>query len=121
MKTKLFIKKLSKLLFAGALLFTTFSCSDSDESSSITRYTVSFNSNGGSEIVSQLVESGGRAIQPASPSKENAFFAGWCSDEALTTKYSFYTTVTEDITLYAKLLEESNSSTTWITYDGEKI
>ena len=68
-------------------------------------YTVSFNSNGGSAVPSQTVHVGGKATQPANPTKADATFAGWYSDAALTTAYNFNTVVTSSMTLYAKWTE----------------
>ena len=64
--------------------------------------TVSFNSNGGSEVPPQSVESGSTASWPQDPVREGFSFKGWYSDEALTIAYAFTEPVTEDITLYAK-------------------
>lgn len=67
-----------------------------------TTYTVTFNSNGGSEVAAQTVEEGETATEPADPTKDGYTFVGWCSDEELTTEYNFSTAVTADITLYAE-------------------
>ena len=69
-------------------------------------YTVTFDSNGGSTVETQTVNSGGIATRPATnPTKEGFVFVNWYSDSALTTVYSFATTVTANITLYAKWLQ----------------
>ncbi len=68
-------------------------------------HTVTFNSNGGSEVSSATVENGETVTQPADPTKASYTFAGWYSDEELTTAYVFSTPVTADITLYAKWTE----------------
>ena len=68
-------------------------------------FKVTFNSNGGSEVPSQTVESGKKAIKPADPTKEDCAFAGWYSNSALTTEYDFNKTVTGNLTLYAKWIE----------------
>ncbi len=68
-------------------------------------YTVTFNTDGGSEIPSQTVNRGEKVTQPEDPTKgpDTCFgFAGWYSDSSLKTKYSFDSPVTSDITLYAK-------------------
>ena len=70
-------------------------------------YTVTFDSNGGSSVASQTVEEGLKAQEPEDPTKEPGAecryaFAGWYSDEGLTSAYDFDAPVTEDITLYAK-------------------
>lgn len=65
-------------------------------------YTVSFNSNGGSAVASQVVAPNTPATQPAPPTKAGDTFAGWHSDTGLLSPYSFATPVLADITLYAK-------------------
>ena len=65
-------------------------------------YTVSFDSNGGSSIANQSVESNHTASKPANPSKTGFTFAGWFTDKDCTTAYDFNSKVTGDITLYAK-------------------
>ena len=76
-----------------------------------TEYTVTFDSNGGSEVASQTVESGETATEPTAPTKAGADFVYWCSDEELTTEYDFDTPVTADITLYAKWNNRQNTVT----------
>lgn len=79
------------------------------EEASITTYTVSFNTNEGSSVDSQTVESGGRAIMPATnPTKEGFVFAGWFSDIGLTSEYDFNTTINTDTTIYAKWAKSLN-------------
>lgn len=65
-------------------------------------YTVTFNSNEGSEVPSQKVLKGECATEPEAPTKDGFTFEGWFSDEALTKAYDFDSPVTSDITLYAK-------------------
>jgi len=70
-------------------------------------FTVAFVTNGGSEIVSQLVAEGGVAFKPEEPLRERYSFGGWYIDEALTKPFSFATAITSDITLYAKWIKGS--------------
>lgn len=69
-------------------------------------YTVSFESNGGSAVASQLVASGQTATEPAAPTKTGSTFDGWYTNVGLTTSYSFSTPVTGNIKLYAKWTED---------------
>lgn len=64
-------------------------------------YTVTFNTNGGSEIEAQTVLTGECAIQPENPAKEGYVFEGWYADEALNEKYDFSQPVEGNITVYA--------------------
>ena len=65
-------------------------------------FTVTFNSNGGSTVASQTVKYNDKAKEPTAPTKSGYTFAGWYTEEQLTTKYVFDTPVTGNITLYAK-------------------
>ncbi len=65
--------------------------------------TINFNSNGGSEVNEQTVSYGDKVIVPAVPTKAGYTFAGWYTDSGLSQAFDFgNTTVTADITLYAK-------------------
>ena len=65
-------------------------------------YTVTFDSNGGSPVLSQSVADGYVATAPTPPVKTGYTFAGWYSDSSLTTPFVFTTPINADITLYAK-------------------
>ena len=66
-------------------------------------YTVTFNTNGGSDVDSQTVAHGGKVTKPEAPTKTGYTFAGWYSNAELTTPWDFDTdTVSEDMNLYAK-------------------
>jgi len=64
----------------------------------VLNYVVAFDSNGGSAVQSQTVESGSTATQPANPVKEGYTFKGWYLNGQA---YSFATPVTSDIVLTA--------------------
>lgn len=68
----------------------------------VTDRTVSFNTNGGSDISDITVENGGTISAPADPVREGYTFDGWYADKELTEEYDFGSAVTENITLYAK-------------------
>lgn len=68
----------------------------------IVYHTVTFNTNGGTAVASQKLEDGSCATEPTAPTLNGFTFAGWYSDEALTTEYDFTKPVTSDITIYAK-------------------
>ena len=63
--------------------------------------TVTFDSNGGSAIQSQHVESGGRATKMI-PSRDGFAFSGWFVDEGLTNPFDFDNGLTVSLTLYAR-------------------
>jgi M6 family metalloprotease-like protein/uncharacterized repeat protein (TIGR02543 family) len=67
----------------------------------INSYTVTFNSNGGSAVISQSVFYNAQATMPAPPTRSGYLFGGWFSDAALITPFVFTTPITANITLYA--------------------
>jgi uncharacterized repeat protein (TIGR02543 family) len=76
-----------------------------------TVYTAKFNSNGGSDVESQMVNAGGKIIYPLTPARENYFFVMWCSDSGLNAAYDFNAPTVNNITLYAKWTRISNTVT----------
>ena len=71
-----------------------------------TRYTVTFDTQGGSEIDSIRVTRNGTVTKPEKPTKDGYIFEGWFTDKDCTQAYDFSTRVTKNITLYAKWTEE---------------
>ena len=84
------------------------------------RYTVSFESNGGSKVSNQTVTRNSVMKEPTAPTKENFDFNGWYSDKELKTKYDFSAKVTKSFTLYAKWTEKDNSINQIILTIGKK-
>ena len=69
----------------------------------VVTYTVTFNSNGGTQVEAQLVAEGTYAALPENPQKENFSFSGWYTDDGtFENAYNFNVPVDQDITLYAK-------------------
>ena len=70
-------------------------------------YAVTFNSNGGSEVVGMMAVAGSTIQPPVRPMKENYLFGGWYKDEELTQLFKFGSELVEgDLTLYARWLED---------------
>jgi uncharacterized protein (TIGR02145 family)/uncharacterized repeat protein (TIGR02543 family) len=69
---------------------------------SIDSFTVSFNSNGGSLVASKVVAYKDCVTEPVAPTKSGYVFAGWFSNQALTTAFDFFMPITVSRTLYAK-------------------
>lgn len=68
-------------------------------------FTVTFNTNGGSEIDSVKVKKNEVVSEPTAPTKDGFKFDGWYTDKGLTTEYDFASEVTKSFTLYAKWIE----------------
>ncbi len=64
--------------------------------------TVTFDSQGGSEVAPLTVNKGEKLVAPAAPTKTGFEFDGWYTDAERLTAYDFDSPVTADITLYAK-------------------
>lgn len=65
-------------------------------------YTVTFNTNEGSEVAPLTVAKGAAALKPLTPIKTNAAFDNWYREVTLTNVYDFSAAVNSNITLYAK-------------------
>lgn len=65
----------------------------------VSKHVVSFDSDGGSAVASQIVEDGALAIRPEDPIREGHNFTGWITPDGR--PWSWDTPITEDITLTA--------------------
>ncbi len=79
-------------------------------------YTVSFNTNGGSTVASQIVNKNNKATMPTAPTKTDFVFGGWYTTSACTTEFDFNTPITADTTVYAKWNEPAKTKYT-ITFN----
>ena len=82
--------------------------------------TVTFNSNGWSEVAEQTVEYNAKATEPTAPTRDGYTFAGWYSNEELTTAYEFNDSVIENKNLYAKW-DVNQYTITFVDEDGTII
>ena len=80
-------------------LNTTKSSNTTVETTKVTKYIVTFNSDGGSSVSKQTIESGKVAIKPNNPTKSGYTFKGWYLNG---TEYNFSNKVINNITLTAK-------------------
>ena len=95
--------KFKKIIFnilLFAIIFILVGCN-------LTFYTVTFESNGGSEVTSK--QTIGYVARPTDPTKEGLEFAGWYLDSELTNEFSFKDKISENITLYAKWVTPSDN------------
>ncbi|MFA5670681.1 MAG: InlB B-repeat-containing protein [Balneolaceae bacterium] len=84
------------------------------------KFTVTFNTDGGSAISAVEVTEGGKVTKPTNPTKAGHVFVNWYSNSAKTTVYNFDTPVTAALTLYAKW-EVSEYDVTFDTDGGSEI
>ena len=66
------------------------------------KFTVTFNTDGGSAVDSQSVESGKMATKPEAPTLEGSWFLGWYGDKELTKEFDFTSPITNNTEVYAK-------------------
>ena len=93
-------------------------------STPITKYTVTFETNGGSDVTSQQVKVGGKAVRPETDPTKDAdqqytyTFAGWYSDAACTQEFDFSSPITSATTIYAKWSTTTNEYTVTFNTNG---
>ena len=75
------------------------------------KYTVTFNSNGGTAVSSQTITEGSKVSQPSNPSRSGYTFAGWTLNG---NNYDFNSAVNGNLTLVAKWNENSKAQYTVI-------
>lgn len=75
----------------------------------LAKYTVSFDTDGGSTVESQTVVTGNKATKLAvNPTKKGYNFVGWYTDNTYTTEFDFENTIiTDNTTIYAKFEDAS--------------
>lgn len=106
----------------GTYTFTATSNAGLTTTKEVQVYNIAFNSDGGSQVDSQLVVKDGKATQPAAPQKDGYTFNGWVKGQ---TAWTFDDPVTGDLTLTAKWTLDEPAVTleadkTRVTY-GEQI
>jgi uncharacterized repeat protein (TIGR02543 family) len=80
---------------------------------STTQVTVTFNTNGGSNIASVTIAEGEKVSKPADPTRSGFIFSGWYKDAAFTVVWSFDSDlVNANTTIYAKWSEPGKETYT---------
>ncbi|QVK18418.1 leucine-rich repeat protein [Mycoplasmatota bacterium] len=97
------MRKILVIIFVSFLFTIIVGCNDSTDN----QYTITFNSNGGTEVSSITQDYNTQVTKPDDPTKAGYDFGGWYSDSDLTQEYSFTIIPKENITLYAKWIEFS--------------
>lgn len=65
-------------------------------------YTVTFDTNGGSKITDKIIIYGQSVTEPTAPTKAGFTFKGWYTSSNFSSLYTFGSTISDNITLYAK-------------------
>ncbi len=78
---------------------------------STTRFTVTFDTQGGSAVDKKTVSRNATVEKPADPTREGYIFDGWYTDKDCTQEYDFDSKVTKNMTLYAKWIEDKEEPT----------
>ena len=91
----------------NATIYAHWSYNGSSGGGGTTRYTVKFETNGGSKVSSKTVKRNTAVSEPTKPTKDGYTFDGWYSDKELKTAYDFTAKVTKSFTLYAKWTEKA--------------
>ncbi len=86
----------------------------------VNQYTISFEENDGSEVTDVTQDYNTSVAVPAVPTNYGYRFAGWYEDSALTIPYTFTTMPAENITLYAKWVENL-STISFISNGGNLV
>lgn len=81
----------------------------------VKKYTVTFNSSGGSSVNSQTVTEGGKASKPSNPTRNGYTFVGWTLNGSI---YDFNSAVNKNITLVAKWNENAKEKYT-VTFNSD--
>lgn len=92
-------------LIIGALGFV--SCIEGDTLEEL--YTVTFYTDGGSEVEAQSVKAGEFVVKPENPVKEDSYFGGWFVSKDYEKEWNFEEDVVmADMTLFAKWIAQEN-------------
>lgn len=82
----------------------------------INKYTIVFDTNGGSRIDNQIVNYGGKVTKPKNPVKDGLIFEDWYIDKTLKVKYDFNNIVSNNMVLYAKWIPYPQITTKYDRY-----
>lgn len=74
----------------------------STNAASFTLRSITYNSNGGSTVNTQYVNSGGTYSEPSAPTKDGYTFSNWCTNPTLTADMDWTAAISENKSLYAK-------------------
>jgi len=92
------MKKKLGLIIAGIFLLSLFAFAACEL---VPKYTVTFDTQGGSAVASQSVLQGGKATEPKDPTFDGKAFVGWSTNKSTNDPFDFGTKITKDTTVYA--------------------
>ena len=88
---RFFLKNVATVVACFAVYLMLSGCDE--EKDNPTQFTVTFDSNGGSEVPPQSVEGGKKAEKPDDPTRTGYTFDAWYKDEALTSSHFVMLTI----------------------------
>ncbi|MDD3037485.1 InlB B-repeat-containing protein [Bacteroides sp.] len=112
--------------FSAVCLATLFaviatSCGSDDDNNLPQQFTVTFDSQGGSNVAAMTVEDGTKIKVPTAPTKDRSIFVGWYKENNYTNIWNFESDiVVKNITLYAKW-QQVDYTVTFNTNGGNTI
>ena len=116
MKSKLF-QNFAIVLLIGLFSLTLYACGETPD-----KWTVHFDSCGGSAVQSIQVEDNNRIEEPDDPTKAGYIFIAWYKESFYENEFNFETErVTNDITLYAKWEEQTSFTIKFNSNGGSKV
>ena len=105
-KKQRIISIIAVLTMAIVLSFVFVACgTDADKQGR--QFTITFDTQGGSKIEPIKIKAGATITLPNNPTKEGYIFDGWYLSDALVEEFNITKTITGDITLYAKWIEDN--------------
>ena len=115
-KILLVVKSIGVLIIIALIcILLTYKC---EHDAVVDVYTITFNSNGGTEFSSQQVEEKNKVTKPVDPTKDGYNFIGWyVGDEP----YNFDSEVTKDLEIVAKWEEIVIINVTGVTVDQTAV
>ena len=81
------------------------------------KYTVTFNTNGGSSISPVTVDYNTKLSKPTDPIRDGYTFGGWYTNSSLTNVFDFNTLIDHNFTLYAKWIKKPTSIPVYRMYN----
>ena len=118
--------KITKIIMSMLMLimmFTTLSCKNNNESISIEEalYTITFESNGGSNVSNVKAKAGDEITKPVDPIKDGYTFTGWYENIESEKNFVFSYMPARSFTLYAKWEKQTLANKTFSVVDASFI